>query len=394
MNNKPKELQGRAPAHHLTVRNCIVRKFGGGGIAVLFADYVVMENNRIYDNSWYSRFGTSGGTLFTVNKDPSDTNSGYRNKITGNIFWNNRGLVKWLTTGEYKVKNSKGVVVTKQADGKYSDGNGFILDITQKDSAGGDFSGKTLIANNLAVHNGGSGIHSIGGRNVDVFNNTAYMNGDKVLYPDIYARETVNGRFRNNIVYARKDATINSKTQNVNVDYDFNLYFNGKITPGTQGPNDIVGDPKFMRPSLTHCVPIPNSPDVNCSVADFRIQHTSPALDSGVVIEDETPTTDINNISRQTGNSVDRGAYEHNILPRVVSTLTVNGTYNKPLTYKLIVYNYPDSYAATGLPPGLQIDPATGAISGTPGAKGIFRSTVTATSEIGKGSATLVFTIN
>lgn len=51
------------------------------------------------------------------------------------------------------------------------------------------------------------------------------------------------------------------------------------------------------------------------------------------------------------------------------------------------------SYAASGLPPGLVIDTATGLISGTPSTPGTFSALLTATNAVGPGTRTVQFTI-
>ena len=52
------------------------------------------------------------------------------------------------------------------------------------------------------------------------------------------------------------------------------------------------------------------------------------------------------------------------------------------------------AYAATGLPPGVSIHPATGAITGAPTSAGVFAGTVTATTEAGTTSMVLTITVN
>ncbi len=257
--------------HHLTVRNCTVRKFGGGGIVSIEADYNVMEANRIYENAWYSRYGASGATIFPHN---SDSRSGYRNVIRGNKLWNNRGLVRWKA-----IKN-------------YSDGNGFILDITAD-----DYSGRTLVIDNVAVNNGGSGLHAYKARRADFFNNTAYMNGDKVGYADIYASYSVDVRIMNNVVYSRDGGKANTNSSNSNVVYDYNVYFKG--TRAVTGPHDVVADPLFIRPGR------------DLGSADFHLKKESPAIDTGIRVDGTSSTRDIAGVIRPQGIGVDRGAYEY-----------------------------------------------------------------------------------
>jgi parallel beta-helix repeat protein len=357
-------------AHHLIVQNSTVRKFGCNGIVAQPGDYVVIRNNRIYENAWYSRYGCSGLSIYSINEDPNDTYTGYRNIITGNKIWNNRGKVRWLEVG------------------KYSDGNGFILDIGQLDTAGQSFKGSTLVANNLVVNNGGSGIHALRQQRIDIFNNTAYKNGAMVNYADIYASQSEDVRLFNNIVYSRPQADkakFNNSGQNKNVKYNYNIYYDATtstptIAEGTKGANDLIVDPQFVNPGLDPLT------------ADFSLKPTSPAINSGSYIAGVTPEVDIDGVTRIT-TAIDRGAYEAG-KPFINSASTALGTVNVDLTYQIVATNAPTAYAATGLPAGLSINTATGIISGKPTAAGTFSVTASATNAAGTTSATITFTIS
>jgi hypothetical protein len=64
------------------------------------------------------------------------------------------------------------------------------------------------------------------------------------------------------------------------------------------------------------------------------------------------------------------GAGGGSISPSVTSSLTftstASATNGSPFSYQILANNGPISYAATGMPSGLQIDAATGLISGVP----------------------------
>lgn len=83
--------------------------------------------------------------------------------------------------------------------------------------------------------------------------------------------------------------------------------------------------------------------------------------------------------------------------PTITSATTVSATVGQPFpTYAITATGVPapSSFSAVGLPAGLSLNNATGAISGTPTVFGTFAVTIAATNSTGTGTATLNVTVN
>ena len=80
--------------------------------------------------------------------------------------------------------------------------------------------------------------------------------------------------------------------------------------------------------------------------------------------------------------------------PVITSSPTWTITAGVPSSYQITATHSPTSYAATGLPAGLSLDPFTGLISGTPTAPGTYVITLIITNDCGTGTKTLILTVN
>jgi hypothetical protein len=80
--------------------------------------------------------------------------------------------------------------------------------------------------------------------------------------------------------------------------------------------------------------------------------------------------------------------------PGIASATAASGALGGAFNYILTASNSPTSYGATGLPPGLTLNPATGVILGSPTATGTFVVTLTAYNVGGTGTTTFTITVN
>ncbi len=265
--------------HHIIIRKCKVHDFPAGGIGAGASDYITIEGNTVYNNSWYTMYATSGISI--LGPKAIDANTGYKMIIRNNICYNNKTQVKWKAgSGNYRL----------------SDGNGIIIDVNNGAQGTPVYIGRTLVENNVSYFNGGSGIHTLQCNRVDIINNTAYNNGQIVGYGEIFAQQSKDVKILNNIMYARTGGKVNENFGNEasTVIYDFNVYL-GAFT--IKGANDKVVDPQFNTLSTG-------------ANADFSLKLTSPAINAGT--STLFAPKDILGVARPKGSAVDCGAYEVN----------------------------------------------------------------------------------
>lgn len=262
--------------HHIRILNNKVHDCGGVGIVAIESDYLTIDNNEVFNNAWYAVYGCSG--ISVLNSWNYDNSQKYKIFVTRNKVYNNRMLIPWINTG------------------KIQDGNGIIIDRgtnKQKGSKLSPYRGRTLIANNISYKNGGGGIHTFQSDNIDIVNNTSYMNSQspEISYGQISINDSKNIKVLNNILYSERGKPINAKYGGTNVKFDYNINANSSLIR-VSGPNDMIANPQF----------------VNASGGDFRLKSTSPAINTGMNFN--SVTTDFVGDSRVKGSRTDRGAYE------------------------------------------------------------------------------------
>ncbi len=81
-------------------------------------------------------------------------------------------------------------------------------------------------------------------------------------------------------------------------------------------------------------------------------------------------------------------------VPSVTSPTSATGTVTQAFTSQIVATNPPiTGYSGANLPPGITVNAATGAITGTPTVPGTYNATLTATNAAGNGNLAVTFTI-
>jgi serralysin len=287
--------------HHVTVRNCIVHDSGGAGVGASRGEFIVIENNVVYNNCAINDWHTSGIGVYQCRNLSGDTTTpGFRCIVRNNIAFAN--MERWSD--------------------EHTDGNGIIIDDFQSTQTSGfpNYTYPTLVENNLSHSNGGKGVHVFLSDNVTVRNNTCWRNNLDPNNPTTWRPELSNANslgnlWINNIGVA--DPGVNPSNSaignnsfggvvNSGTAWHHNLTFNGTagdpaidITDGNAAPRAADGnllgvDPRFVRAAMRDF--------------DFRLAPGSPAIDAGTA-DLGLPSRSLDGQARVQG-TVDIGAYE------------------------------------------------------------------------------------
>jgi hypothetical protein len=148
-------VQAIEGAHHVYIWDMWVHDVPACGVCSARSQgHNDFRYNQIWRTAGYSRYNQSGISLFNNRNGGGDNAhdlSGYSDYLIGNMVW-----------------------ASQKVGGRTTDGNCIIMDNNNGVPKVPAYTGRTLIANNLCVANGGRGIHMLESDNVHVVNNTLY----------------------------------------------------------------------------------------------------------------------------------------------------------------------------------------------------------------------------
>ncbi|MFL5313004.1 MAG: right-handed parallel beta-helix repeat-containing protein [Myxococcales bacterium] len=238
--------------HDIVIRNASVHDCAGAGIEVNVGDAITIEHNRIYNNAWWTVFGTSGIGMYHLTDAPgSGANKGYKNFIVGNRSYGNRNNMMFLAGDPPAIYDGNGIII--------DDSNHMQPALGTNDKRGVPYTGRTYVANNIVHDNGGRGIHVYSSQHVDIVNNTTWNNllstSDYIQSGEIDALRSSDVKVVNNVAtnLVGKDVTIADDNQ-----YEYNLW-DGHRVP-YRGSNDLVTGAQLTDPANGNFAPRAGSP--------------------------------------------------------------------------------------------------------------------------------------
>ena len=281
--------------HHISIENCEVYDCTSSGIAFQQADYVTVTNNKVYDNCWYTIYGTSGVNLYQLVN--TDGTTGFHNKITNNLIYGNRLLVPQVSLELCEFLDGNGIIVD---DLRHTQTENYKDPSNPFDA----YSAKTLVANNVSVENGGSGLHFFLSSHCYVLNNTVANNASQ------NNGHNGNAELRIGVCsdFVIKNNIFNSNYRVHFIEFNDNLEVSNNYQQGGYGILDSFENCESCIPSTTE-IEFLNT-DVT-SAQPYITNFTDALTDAGVIV-DEINDDYLGN-ARPNGSSFDIGAYElHN----------------------------------------------------------------------------------
>ena len=314
-----KGIWGYGPHNNIIIRNNVVYNTPGSGIRFNDSDYITIENNTVYNTTWWTSSASSAVVYAESISSEGDNGSDIKMIMRGNIIYNNWNRIPFYVTQLPDNNGNVGGNYGTASQDYILDGQG--LYVTRSDP---DYAGIFLFENNICVNNGKNGINFDHSDSASAIyrNNTLYFNGvhniiqmqehGELLHvgnnkvAGIKANGVLNATVVNNIIVTRDNEysalafnDITGTRLAVN-----NLFQNGTYAwPATVDNNLVNVDPLFVS------APTTVNGLIDISITDFSLTSNSPAINAGN--PNHTPLTDIiGNIRPTPPNAVSSSSFE------------------------------------------------------------------------------------
>ncbi len=269
-------------AHHVRLIGNTVSSMPLNGISAIESSNIEILNNEVFENSfWDSSQGSGISVWHSLDWDQPPAADGYHDRILGNTIYRNENKVmsKW--------RDFESI----------TDGNGIIIDRNQHHN----YTGRTLVANNVVFDNGGRGIMVFLSDRVDVLFNTTYHNGRTDGLEggpvELAFTDANDVRVLNNLGWALPGAPAIREERT-----------NGFESAGNVLVSTNQSDSSTDLDSVLTGGPVVVNPSKNETLADFRPEATGILVDAALNLQ-PTLSYDAVGTPREAG-SADVGAYE------------------------------------------------------------------------------------
>lgn len=329
--------------HHIIIRNNIVHDTPGSGIRFNDSDYVTVENNTVYNTTWWTSSASSAVVFAeTIAVDDTDNTTDIKMILRGNIVYNNWNRIPFYMAS---FPDNGQPPSGNYGNAGYStilDGQGLYVTRSHSPSETNPrpgYLGTFLFENNLCVNNGKNGINFDRSNysSAIIRNNTIYFNGVHEIIQDqsvaegnprhggqkvagIISNYVKNVTVVNNIVVTRYSDYSALKLDNVDDPFTIddpntvdvvenfndgekialnNIFVTGTVAyPGNQTPANMINvSPQFVNaPSISDDASTISGWAGYLEGTDFSLLENSPAIDAGN--RDYVPAVDIDGNSR------------------------------------------------------------------------------------------------
>ncbi|MDC1492455.1 carbohydrate binding domain-containing protein [Flavobacteriaceae bacterium] len=314
-----KGIWGYGPHNNIIIRNNIVYNTPGSGIRFNDSDYIKIENNTVYNTTWWTSSASSAVVYAESISLEGDNGSDIKMIMRGNIVYNNWNRIPFYVTQLPDNNGNVGGNYGTASQNYILDGQG--LYVTRSDPG---YAGTFLFENNICVNNGKNGINFDHSDSASAIyrNNTLYFNGvhniiqmqehGELLHignnkvAGIKANGVLDVTVVNNIIVTRDNEysalALNDITgTRIAVN---NIFQNGTYAwPATEENNLIDVDPLFVS------APTTLNGLIDISSTDFSLTPDSPAINAGN--PNHTPLTDIiGNLRPSPPNAISSSSFE------------------------------------------------------------------------------------